>query len=139
MRKPSRGLIRRYRDVQSFATRRIALPRYPGSQRSRQHRAGDQGSRRVLTRLAGRWELILVDDGSTDDTSEVTRRAMGEDASRLRLIRHASKRGYGVTVADGLRAADTDYVAFMDGDGQFDPADLGRRAAVIGGADLAAA
>ena len=96
------------------------------------------GSRRVLTRLAGRWELILVDDGSTDDTSEVTRRAMGEDASRLRLIRHASKRGYGVTVADGLRAADTDYVAFMDGDGQFDPADLGRLAAVIGGADLVA-
>jgi glycosyltransferase involved in cell wall biosynthesis len=93
----------------------------------------------ILAELATDWELILVDDGSTDDTVEVARRAIGDAAaSRLRIIRHEVKRGYGNTVADGLRAATGDYVAFMDGDGQFDPADLRRLAALMGGADLAA-
>ena len=73
----------------------------------------------TLAGLAPDWQIVLVDDGSTDDTVEVARRAMGTEAGRLRVIRHEGKRGYGVTVADGLRAARTDYVGFMDGDGQF--------------------
>jgi glycosyltransferase involved in cell wall biosynthesis len=63
---------------------------------------------------------------------------MGAAAIRLRVISHQGKRGYGVTVADGLRAARMGYVAFMDGDGQFDPADLTTLAALMSRADLAA-
>ena len=96
------------------------------------------GSVHTLSGLAPEWEIVLVDDGSSDDTVEVARRAMGADAERLRVIRHEVKLGYGVTVADGLRAARTDYVAFMDGDGQFDPADLNTLAGLLGTADLAA-
>jgi len=92
----------------------------------------------TLAGLAPDWQIVLVDDGSTDDTVEVARRAMGTEAGRLRVIRHEGKRGYGVTVADGLRAARTDYVGFMDGDGQFDPADLVTLAGLMGTADLAA-
>src|SRR2546422_6148111 len=96
------------------------------------------GSVRTLSGLAPEWEIVLVDDGSTDNTVDVARRAMGADAGRLRVIRHDAKRGYGVTVADGLRSAHTDYVAFMDGDGQFDPGDLTTLAGLMGSADLPA-
>src|ERR1700726_5186281 len=82
------------------------------------------GSFATLAQLASSWEIVLVDDGSTDETVTAPRRAMGDQAARLRVIAHPHKMGYGVTVADGLRAATTDYVAFMDGDGQFDPADF---------------
>src|SRR5437763_8920012 len=55
------------------------------------------GSVRALSRLAPEWQIVLVDDGSTDDTVDMARRTMGEQASRLRVIRHEGKRGYGVT------------------------------------------
>ena len=92
----------------------------------------------TLDRLAPEWEIVLVDDGSTDDTVAQARAAMGAAATRLRVISHEGKRGYGVTVADGLRAAGMGYVAFMDGDGQFDPADLRTLADLMPSADLAA-
>jgi glycosyltransferase involved in cell wall biosynthesis len=93
----------------------------------------------ILDRLAPDWEMVLVDDGSTDDTVVVARAAMGAAAvNRLRVITHERKRGYGMTVADGLRAARMGYVAFMDGDGQFDPDDLKTLADLMPTADLAA-
>jgi glycosyltransferase involved in cell wall biosynthesis len=96
------------------------------------------GSLETLRELSSDWEIVLVDDGSTDDTAAVALSAMGPDAARLRVVRHARKSGYGLTVADGLRAARGDYVAFMDGDGQFDPADLKTLAGLMPDADLAA-
>src|SRR5438067_9131006 len=92
----------------------------------------------VLNELASDWEIVLVDDGSTDDTVAVARAAMGTAGIRLRVVSHERKRGYGITVADGLRAAQMGYVAFMDGDGQFDPADLRTLADLMPRADLAA-
>jgi glycosyltransferase involved in cell wall biosynthesis len=92
----------------------------------------------ALDELAPDWEIVLVDDGSTDDTVAQARTAMGGAAGRLRVIRHKGKLGYGITVADGLRAARMPYVAFMDGDGQFDPTDLKTLAALMPTADLAA-
>ena len=92
----------------------------------------------ALVALVPEWEIVLVDDGSTDETVTAAREAMGDQASRLRVIAHAHKLGYGVTVADGLRASTGDYVAFMDGDGQFDPADIRSLAAMMTTADLAA-
>ncbi len=96
------------------------------------------GALRALDEVAEAFEVVLVDDGSTDRTVDEARRAMGASADRLRVVRHERKSGYGVTVADGLRAARGDWVAFMDGDGQFDPADLRRLAAEAEGADLVA-
>lgn len=96
--------------------------------------------REVLPSLGSGWEVVLVDDGSTDGTTGAARAAMGEDEpEHLKVVTHAQKSGYGATVGDGLRAARGDFVAFMDGDGQFDPRDLPLLADLISqGADLAA-
>src|SRR6266699_3092681 len=90
----------------------------------------------VLDQLAPDWEIVLVDDGSTDDTVALARVAMGPAGARLRVVAHDSKRGYGITVADGLPSARMGYVAFMAGDAQFDPAHLITLADLIATADL---
>ena len=92
----------------------------------------------ALSMISHDWEIILVDDGSSDGSVQVASRALGDQSSRLRVITHGGRLGYGLTVADGLRAARMDYVGFMDGDGQFDPADLKLLAGLMPTADLAA-
>jgi glycosyltransferase involved in cell wall biosynthesis len=79
----------------------------------------------VLPAVAERWELVIVDDGSRDDTP---RRLDGLVARRpeVRIVRHAERRGYGAAVRSGLAAARHRYVFLTDGDGQFDPAGLPR-------------
>lgn len=89
---------------------------------------------RVLESLADEWEVVLVDDGSTDGTPRVA--AAHVPAGHLKVVSHDHKSGYGITVADGLRAATGDWVAFMDGDGQFNPEDLLLLAAQAERADL---
>ncbi|HVB53536.1 MAG TPA: glycosyltransferase family 2 protein [Candidatus Acidoferrales bacterium] len=95
-------------------------------------------ARETLKQVATTYEIVLVDDGSTDDTVAVAQAEMGDQADRLRVVTHARKSGYGITVADGLRAATGDWVAFVDGDGQFDLRDLHRLAELADGADLVA-
>lgn len=65
-------------------------------------------------------EIIVVDDGSDDETS---RRA--EEAGAV-VLRHPESLGNGAAVKSGARAAKGEILAFMDADGQHDPRDLGR-------------
>jgi glycosyltransferase involved in cell wall biosynthesis len=90
----------------------------------------------VLPRFARRFNVIIVDDGSTDGTgplAESLGRQLGID---LRVIRHEKKSGYGAAVGDGLRAADLEYTAFTDADGQLDVADLAELIPLLKTADL---
>lgn len=82
--------------------------------------------RAVLNQRSLDWELILVDDASMDDTVDVARAALEDDAQRLAVVRHPTQGGYAKTVGDGLRAARGRLLAFMDGDRQFNAHDLGR-------------
>jgi glycosyltransferase involved in cell wall biosynthesis len=71
----------------------------------------------VLARLAaepppGVFEIIVVDDGSTDATGEIAARA------GARVLRHPHNRGYGAALKTGIRAATGDFVLTMDADGQ---------------------
>ena len=74
------------------------------------------------TRLAG-FEIVVVDDGSTDATPAVLRRLAGE-IPELRPIRLLRNVGQSAATAAGLRAARGDWVATLDADLQNDPADL---------------
>lgn len=69
------------------------------------------------------YEVIVVDDGSTDDTAAVVIGLAAED-QRLRLIRHPKSGGQSAAVHSGVQAAKGEIVATLDGDGQNPPADL---------------
>jgi len=79
----------------------------------------------ITTALDGRWayEVIYVDDGSTDDTAGRLRKIMARRAN-LRMLRHAGSSGQSAAVRSGVRAARGAIVATLDGDGQNDPAFL---------------
>ncbi len=70
-------------------------------------------------------EVIVVDDGSTDGTPQVCR-----DAG-VTVISHPYSKGNGAAIKTGARAAKGDYIVFMDGDGQHDPADIERLLAKV--------
>ena len=79
----------------------------------------------VVTELrdAASWrEIIVVDDGSTDETGASAGRAGAT------VIRHPYNKGNGAAVKTGIRAAAGDYVMIIDGDGQHQPADSVRLA-----------
>ena len=65
-------------------------------------------------------EVIVVDDGSSDDTAKVA-----EEAG-AKVVQHPESLGNGAAVKAGARAASGDIIAFMDGDGQHDAAEFGK-------------
>jgi dolichol-phosphate mannosyltransferase len=79
----------------------------------------------IAAALDGRWvyEIIYVNDGSTDATAERLAAAMTE-RSNLRQLRHATSTGQSAAVRSGVRAARGVIVATLDGDGQNNPAFL---------------
>ncbi len=70
-----------------------------------------------------RFEIVYVDDGSTDGTDAELRQAMRE-APELRVIRHVGRCGQSTALRTGVHAARAPWIATLDGDGQNDPADL---------------
>lgn len=76
------------------------------------------------------YEVIVVDDGSTDQTPAILREAKSH-SSRLRVLRHERGCGQSTAVRNGVKAAHAPWVATMDGDGQNDPADIINMLAVV--------
>ena len=74
-------------------------------------------------RCAAAHEIIVVDDGSTDETVAVAGRLAAVD-SRVRLIVHGENRGYGVALRSGIAAARRPWVLLIDADLQFDVGEL---------------
>ena len=68
------------------------------------------------------YEIVYVDDGSTDESVAVLRRLAGE-LPALRLVRHRARCGQSAAIRTGVKAARGQWIATLDGDGQNDPAD----------------
>jgi dolichol-phosphate mannosyltransferase len=71
------------------------------------------------------YEIIVVDDGSNDQTSQVLKQAL-QQVSTLRVIQHELSCGQSTAVYTGVKAAKYPIIATLDGDGQNDPADIPR-------------
>jgi len=81
-------------------------------------------AREIVAALSGReFEIIFVDDGSTDDTAAAVR-ALRKDIPQVRLLKHSFRSGQSAAVCSGVRHARADWIATLDGDGQNDPADI---------------
>lgn len=84
-----------------------------------------RGFLKELPRFADDYEVIVVNDGSRDRTREIAEKMAAED-THVRVVNHEVNRGYGGAVISGIRAARMPWVLLADGDGQFDPADIGK-------------
>jgi glycosyltransferase involved in cell wall biosynthesis len=98
----------------------FVLPSY--NEEANIERAIDQ-TRAVAERVCSQWEILIVDDGSTDRTGEIVRGASTIEPS-IKLVSHGCNRGYGEALRSGFAAAQFDFVFFTDADNQFDMNDF---------------
>lgn len=82
-------------------------------------------TRTILDRLEREYELLLVDDGSTDGTADIIDDLV-DRFDAVRAVHHDRNRGYGRALATGFFEAQHPLVGYIDGDGQFDPAEIDR-------------
>ncbi len=69
------------------------------------------------------FEILAVNDGSTDNTRQVLEQLHSKD-KRIRVINHNGNKGYGAALQSGVRNAKYDWIFFMDSDLQFDVAEI---------------
>ena len=98
-------------------------------------------ARAALDACAHDWEIIAVDDASTDRSADIVRRLAAADG-RIRLLRHERNRKLGGTIRTGFAQATKDLVMYMDADLPFDPRNAlerGIQALDVSRADMIAA
>jgi len=90
----------------------------------------------LLPSLTDDFEVIVVNDGSTDGTAAVLDELARAD-SHLRVIRHEVNRGYGAALRTGFASATKELIFYTDGDGQYDVRELARlRPLLADGVDI---
>lgn len=79
------------------------------------------------------WELLLVDDGSTDSSAEIARRQVGRRPGWVRYLQHPGGANLGISASRklGMDAARGSFVAFLDGDDVWLPDKLGEQTALM--------
>jgi glycosyltransferase involved in cell wall biosynthesis len=79
----------------------------------------------VLPALTDAYEVIVVNDGSVDETRNVLAELKSKHAA-VRVVEHETNKGYGGALQSGFRAAGNDLVFYTDGDGQYDVRELAK-------------
>jgi len=86
---------------------------------------------KVLKQYTDKAEIIVVNDGSTDNTCKIISKYPG-----IKCITHKHKYGYGAALKSGITSTDRDIVCFIDADGQHNSDDIQRLVDNIGEADM---
>lgn len=77
----------------------------------------------VLEKLNADFEVIIVDDGSSDATGRIADE-IARQHGRVKVVRHPHNLGYGAALQSGFKTATKELVFYTDGDGQFDIAEM---------------
>lgn len=102
----------------------VIIPTY-----NRAHLVG-RAIQSVLNQTYQDFEIILVDDGSTDNTAEVIKKFQ-EKEKRIRYIKQARNKGAGAARNSGIKAARGEYIAFQDSDDEWFPEKLEKQIRVF--------
>jgi glycosyltransferase involved in cell wall biosynthesis len=78
----------------------------------------------VLEQYVADFEVIVVNDGSSDNTEQVLEELRAKHGPRLRVVTHPQNRGYGGALRSGFAAATKEFVFYTDGDGQYNVGEL---------------
>lgn len=89
----------------------------------------------VAKKVAKKWEIILIDDGSSDNTLNICKE-IAHGNPNISVVSHAPNRGYGAALRAGFSKAKYNLIVFNDGDNQFDFSEVGKFLDKIGTADL---
>jgi glycosyltransferase involved in cell wall biosynthesis len=79
---------------------------------------------KVAATLTPDYEVIVINDGSQDDTAKILDELARIYPEHVRIVHHQKNRGYGGALRSGFAAATKDYVFYTDGDAQYDPAEM---------------
>ncbi|MBY0589036.1 glycosyltransferase family 2 protein [bacterium] len=91
---------------------------------------------KILAELTSSYEIVIVDDGSRDDSAEIAD-ALARELPNTRVIHHPSNQGYGRALLSGLRETGSmDWICFTDGDHQYDISELRQFMKHLDGHDL---
>lgn len=91
----------------------------------------------ALDRLCDRWELVMVDDGSTDATPSILAEAARREP-RIRVLTHPTNLGYSAALVHGFTACRLASIFYTDSDAQFDLEDLRRAWPLLAESDMVA-
>jgi glycosyltransferase involved in cell wall biosynthesis len=78
---------------------------------------------KAASELTPDFEIIVVDDGSADDTAEIADE-LAKTYPQVRAVHHPQNRDYGAALQTGFRSATKELIFYTDGDAQYDPAEL---------------
>ncbi len=82
-------------------------------------------TKKVLEEIADKWEILVINDGSTDSTKKIVEEIHLKD-SRIKLVNHEKNKGYGASFKSGIYNSKYDWISFTDSDGQFDFSEISR-------------
>jgi glycosyltransferase involved in cell wall biosynthesis len=79
---------------------------------------------KVAATLTPDFEVIVINDGSKDDTAKILDELARIYPDHVRIVHHQKNRGYGGALRSGFATASKDFVFYTDGDAQYDPAEM---------------